>query len=613
MIPPRSPFIWGDAGQAMTPEQVARRRAMAAALSQDSTSTAPVASWTQAAARGLGGYLSGRSEKIATRAENEGMAGADAAIQGNPVLSALMGGGQMVTPPVPQVGVDPGIAPSFSGAAPAMQQEARSAPGADAIRAGLVQRGLAPHVADAFVMNFQDESGLNPGIEEHVANVHGTKGFGLAQWTGPRRDALTQFAQSQGRPVSDVDTQLDFLMTELQGSEKGAAQSILGAQDTGSAAAAIVNRFLRPAEQHRARREAEYTGGMASPGMSGGVAGNTPQAPSGVVAALIGAQQNPWVAQKYGPVIDALMQQEMGRQDQSYQQQLQQSDPMYQAQLQGAQLANQAAMQPQQAKPIEVGGVLLDPNTYQPIFDSREPDAYTLGPGQQRFGPDGQVIAEGPPAQPGVVVNNMPGQDKFDEAFASGDAATMATISDAGLQATRNMGRIDQLESALNSSPSGAEAIFKQALGERGIQTDGLDSIQAAQALINSMVPEQRQPGSGPMSDADLALFKQSLPRLVNSAGGNQQIIGAMRGIAQYDAAGAQIVQQVRAGEMTRAEGMAALQARPNPLETFKATSADAAPVPTAGAQIVPDAPGAAPDFSAMTDEQLQQWLAENE
>lgn len=600
-----APFIWGAGGEQMTPEQVARRRLMALQQGTQARDTSPVQHWTQAAARGLNGYLAGRGEYGATQQENAGLASADMAIQGNPVLSALMGGQQM-----------PGMTPAPQGAGPvqsalaALPGEARAAPGADAIRAGLVQRGLPDHVADAFIMNFQDESGLNPGIEEQVANVHGTKGFGLAQWTGPRRDALTQFAQSQGRPVSDVDTQLDFLMTELQGPESRAAQAILGAQDTGSAASAIVNQFLRPAEEHRARRQAAYTGAT-------GMATNTPQAPSGVVAALAAAQSNPWVAQKYGPVINALMEQEMGRQDASYQQQMAQQDPMYQAQLQAAQIANQQAMMPEPQKPIEVGGVLLDPTTYQPIFDSREPDAYTLGPGQQRFDAQGNVIAQGPESQPGVVVNNMPGQDKFDEAFASGDAAALATISDAGISAQRNIGRIDQLESLLETSPTGFSGVAKQRLGELGINTAGLDDIQAAQALVNTLVPEQRPPGSGPMSDADLELFKQSLPRIVNQPGGNATIIQTMRGIAQYDAQGAQIVQQVRDGSMTRAQGFAALQSRPNPLETFKAppgTSQDAA-ASQPGAGGATSFSGMAPadllkvDINSLSDAELDAYL----
>lgn len=128
---------------------------------------------------------------------------------------------------------------------------------ADQVRAGLIRRGIAPHIAEAFVWNFQHESGLNPSIVERVPNVHGTRGRGLYQLTGSRRNA---FEQRYGDDYS-IDNQLDWLMHELQGPENRAWQRIQAAPDTGQAAAAIVTHFLRPAEQHRVRRVAEYTGG----------------------------------------------------------------------------------------------------------------------------------------------------------------------------------------------------------------------------------------------------------------------------------------------------------------------------------------------------------------
>ncbi len=68
------------------------------------------------------------------------------------------------------------------------------------------------------------------------------------------------------------------------------------------------------------------------------------------------------------------------------------------------------------------------------------------------------------------------------------------------------------------------------------------------------------------MSDADLALFKQSLPQIINQPGGNKIIVDTMRKIAEYDAEGARIVQQLRSGELTRAQAFDALQNRVNPL-----------------------------------------------
>lgn len=132
---------------------------------------------------------------------------------------------------------------------------------AEMIRAGLIKRGMPDHIADAFILNFKDESGLDPGINELKPLVPGSRGgYGLYQLTGPRRRAYEAFAQSRGVDYSDVDAQLDFLMTELQGPEASAAKAIYAAPNTGQAAAAIVNKFLRPAEQHRASRVARYLG-----------------------------------------------------------------------------------------------------------------------------------------------------------------------------------------------------------------------------------------------------------------------------------------------------------------------------------------------------------------
>ncbi|MGR3525061.1 MAG: phage tail tip lysozyme [Paracoccaceae bacterium] len=140
---------------------------------------------------------------------------------------------------------------------------------------GLTRRGLPPTAAQAFVMNFQDESGLNPGINEIAPLVPGSRGgFGLYQLTGPRRVAYENFAQQRGVNPADPDAQMDFLMMELQGPESRAAQSILSAPDVNSAAVAIARDFLRPAPENLAKRVARYTGQQAP---SFPTSGNAPQ------------------------------------------------------------------------------------------------------------------------------------------------------------------------------------------------------------------------------------------------------------------------------------------------------------------------------------------------
>lgn len=140
---------------------------------------------------------------------------------------------------------------------------------------GLVQRGMPRHVAEAFAWNARDESRMDPGINEIAPLVPGSRGgYGLMQWTGPRRKALEAFAADRGVDVSDPSLQMDFLMHELQGPEAGAARAIYSAQDAPTAAAAIVNKFLRPAEANRAKRERAYLGGKVDYTPTGGAPGN---------------------------------------------------------------------------------------------------------------------------------------------------------------------------------------------------------------------------------------------------------------------------------------------------------------------------------------------------
>ncbi len=140
------------------------------------------------------------------------------------------------------------------------QQVAAGGSQADQIMAGLVKRGMPQHIAQGFVMNFQDESGLNSGIQE-VNPTAGRGGFGLYQLTGPRRVAYENYAKGLGVPLSDTDAQLDFMMSELSGSEANAAKLIYAQPDAPHAAAAIVNNFLRPAPEYAASRTANYLSG----------------------------------------------------------------------------------------------------------------------------------------------------------------------------------------------------------------------------------------------------------------------------------------------------------------------------------------------------------------
>lgn len=406
----------GDTG--LTYEQMKQARDYANRIRTDLSNDTPQ-NWGQGLGALLKAFGARRAGGKAEEAATAGREGVQQKASQIPALQSLFGGGLGGQGFVPSQGggmsaaMPQGGSAGFTGLSSA-PQEARAAPGADAIRAGLVRRGLPEHVADAFVMNFQDESGLNPGINEQNPLVEGSRGgFGLAQWTGPRRRQLEAFAQQRGAPVSDMDTQLDFLMMELQGPEAKAAQSILSAQDTPTAASAIVNNFLRPAEEHRARREAQYLGG-AQPSQGQPDIAFTSQM-GGVDPRLAELMSDPYVSE-----LPPAQQSALGA---LWQQQMQNADPYRQLQMQKAQLELQQMQQPDPWAGIqEIDGQLvrMGANGPEVVGDFRANEQYRpltpdeatqmgLPPdGNFQVGPDGKISQIG---GGGVTVNNnMPGQ-----------------------------------------------------------------------------------------------------------------------------------------------------------------------------------------------------------
>jgi len=172
---------------------------------------------------------------------------------------------------------------------------------------------------------------------------------------------------------------------------------------------------------------------------------------------------------------------------------------------------------------------------------------------------------------PGTTVKNIVGENKdfFGMEAAKKQADVFSGISAAGSTASKNLRNVKRLENTLSRVETGGKAAFKQIAGNFGIKTEGLDDIQAATAIINRLVPEQRAPGSGPMSDADLDLFKQSLPRIINSPGGNKLIIQGIKDINEYIIKEAEIANDVLSKKITADEGRRKLLELGDPVQDF--------------------------------------------
>ncbi|MEN5279014.1 hypothetical protein ABE527_18970 [Brucella sp. TWI432] len=186
-------------------------------------------------------------------------------------------------------------------------------------------------------------------------------------------------------------------------------------------------------------------------------------------------------------------------------------------------------------------------------------------------------------AQTNVNIGDGEGKDFYKKLDEKG-ADMFGTLLEDGANSRSTMMKIDRLEGLLNSTPTGAGANFKLLAANYGLKLGPeVDDLQAAQALINQLVPAQRPADSGPMSDADLELFKQSMPRIINAPGGNQIIIDTMRGIAKYTAAQGDIAAKVANRELTPTQGRQRLAQLENPLANTQTVNASAT---QAGAQV---------------------------
>lgn len=109
---------------------------------------------------------------------------------------------------------------------------------------------LTPAQAAGIIGNMQVEA---PGLNTGAYNPN-EGAYGLCQWLGGRRANLEAFAAAQGKSAGDWETQVDFMMHELQGSES-AAYARLRATDTPAAAAAVFDQYYeRSSGEARAQR-----------------------------------------------------------------------------------------------------------------------------------------------------------------------------------------------------------------------------------------------------------------------------------------------------------------------------------------------------------------------
>jgi hypothetical protein len=163
------------------------------------------------------------------------------------------------------------------------------------------------------------------------------------------------------------------------------------------------------------------------------------------------------------------------------------------------------------------------------------------------------------------------GGTAFAKAGGTAIAKRFEKLSEEGDTATTDLAMIGQLRDLGAVVKTGAPAAIQGWLAERGIKVgDNVGAVEAYGSIIDKLTPSQRIPGSGATSDYEGKMFKNSLPKLINTPEGNQIIETTLAGLAQSKIERAKIAEEALSGEIKPAEAMKKMRDLPNPYDNFK-------------------------------------------
>lgn len=281
----------------------------------------------------------------------------------------------------------------------------------------------------------------------------------------------------------------------------------------------------------------------------------TAQGPS--LQMLMEAAANPWLNDSQKAIINSMIAQQMQQMDPAYLQQMQAG----QLGLEKSQLELDAMRNPGKKPPIEVGGVLVDPDTFQPVFDSRQSAAsprpmtpedramwgipetdttpyYLDENGQPKpISGGGQTINVGGNNDIGTIPAGMmvtrdaagnvtgmqaiPGSPAEREAQAAADAAAAGT-NQASRYGNVVVEDIDRALDVLAKDPTWSTGMLGQAMGSiKGSNSDRLnnllDTVRANSAFDRLQAMRDASPTGGALgavSERELGLLQSAIGSL---------------------------------------------------------------------------------------------------
>lgn len=132
-------------------------------------------------------------------------------------------------------------------------------------------------------------------------------------------------------------------------------------------------------------------------------------------------------------------------------------------------------------------------------------------------------------------------------------------IADSAPTTAKRAASLDQLGRLVSRTATAQGTTLKAQLDgigkELGLSSGELKTkADAINAIVNSLAPQMREPGTGTVSDADLRGFLAALPSLSATPEGNQLILGGLKRAVDVDRERTKIAAQWQAGKLSAAE-----------------------------------------------------------
>ena len=130
------------------------------------------------------------------------------------------------------------------------------------------EKGMSEAGIAGLMGNLRAESNLESNIVEggshaNEITLNGNTGYGLAQWTSlNRQQGLYDYAKSKGTSTSDLNTQLEYLWQELNGSYKSVLSRLMNATSVQEASNAVLHDFESPFDQSKAVEDLRASYGL---------------------------------------------------------------------------------------------------------------------------------------------------------------------------------------------------------------------------------------------------------------------------------------------------------------------------------------------------------------